>query len=92
MTDDGYTRIGWRTEKRTPCRFGSRNHQHSAVVVGPTKLQGTNVHVPDLRAGFSYVLAALAAQGDSTVTGISLLDRGYENFREKLIGVGAQLR
>jgi UDP-N-acetylglucosamine 1-carboxyvinyltransferase len=47
---------------------------------------------PDLRAGFSYVLAALAAQGDSTVTGISLLDRGYENFREKLIGVGAQLR
>jgi UDP-N-acetylglucosamine 1-carboxyvinyltransferase len=77
---------------RTPCRFGSRNHQHSAVVVGPTKLQGTTVHVPDLRAGFSYVLAALAAQGPSTVTGISLLDRGYENFRDKLIGVGAKLR
>lgn len=77
---------------RTPCRFGSRNHRHSAVVVGPAKLQGTNVHVPDLRAGFSYVLAALAAQGDSTVTGVSLLDRGYENFREKLICVGAKLR
>lgn len=77
---------------RTPCRFGSRNHRHSAVVVGPAKLQGTNVHVPDLRAGFSYVLAALAAQGDSTITGVSLLDRGYENFREKLIGVGAKIR
>jgi UDP-N-acetylglucosamine 1-carboxyvinyltransferase len=50
------------------------------------------VHVPDLRASFSYVLAALAAQGDSTVTGVSLLDRGYENFRDKLIGVGAKLR
>jgi UDP-N-acetylglucosamine 1-carboxyvinyltransferase len=77
---------------RTPCRFGARNHRHSAVIVGPAKLQGTNVHVPDLRAGFSYVLAALAAQGDSTITGISLLDRGYENFREKLISVGAKLR
>lgn len=77
---------------RTRCRFGSRNHRHSAVVVGPTKLQGTTVQVPDLRAGFSYVLAALVAQGDSTVTGVSLLDRGYENFREKLLGVGVKLR
>jgi UDP-N-acetylglucosamine 1-carboxyvinyltransferase len=77
---------------RTRCRFGSRNHRHSAVVVGPTKLQGTTVQVPDLRAGFSYVLAALVAQGDSTVTGVSLLDRGYENFRAKLLGVGVKLR
>ncbi len=77
---------------RNPCRFGARNHRHSAVIVGPTKLQGTTVHVPDLRAGFSYVLAALAAQGDSTITGISLLDRGYESFRDKLLAVGARLK
>lgn len=75
-----------------PCRFGSRNRRHSAVVVGPTKLEGTTLHVPDLRAGFSYVLAALAAQGDSVITGASLLDRGYENFRDKLLAVGAKLR
>ena len=68
----------------TPCRFGSRNHRHSAVIVGPAKLQGTDLHVPDLRAGFSYVLAALSAQGTSTISGASLLDRGYENFRAKL--------
>jgi UDP-N-acetylglucosamine 1-carboxyvinyltransferase len=76
----------------TPCRFGSRNHRHSAVVIGPVKLEGTTLHVPDLRAGFSYVLAALAAQGDSVITGASLLDRGYENFRDKLFAVGAKLR
>ena len=76
----------------TACRFGSRNHRHSAVIVGPAKLQGTDLHVPDLRAGFSYVLAALSAQGNSTISGASLLERGYENFREKLIAVGARLR
>jgi len=75
-----------------PCRFSLCNHQHSAVVVGPTKLQGTSLHVPDLRAGFSYVLAALAAHGDSVITGACLLDRGYENFREKLLAVGADIR
>ena len=75
----------------TPCRFGSRNHRHSAVIVGPAKLQGTDLHVPDLRAGFSYVLAALSAQGTSTISGASLLDRGYENFRAKLLAVGAKL-
>jgi UDP-N-acetylglucosamine 1-carboxyvinyltransferase len=75
----------------TPCRFGSRNHRHSAVIVGPAKLQGTDLHVPDLRAGFSYVLAALSAQGSSAISGASLLDRGYENFRDKLLAVGAKL-
>jgi len=75
----------------TACRFGLRNHRHSAVIVGPAKLQGTDLHVPDLRAGFSYVLAALAAQGHSTISGASLLDRGYENFRDKLLSVGAKL-
>ncbi|HVQ96607.1 MAG TPA: UDP-N-acetylglucosamine 1-carboxyvinyltransferase [Mycobacteriales bacterium] len=75
----------------THCRFGFRNHRHSAVIVGPAKLLGTDLHVPDLRAGFSYVLAALSAQGNSTISGASLLDRGYENFREKLLSVGAKL-
>jgi len=75
----------------TPCRFGSRNHRHSAVIVGPAKLQGTDLHVPDLRAGFSYVLAALSAPGTSTISGAELLDRGYENFRAKLLAVGAKL-
>ena len=60
---------------------------HSLVVVGPTKLHGTELHVPDLRAGFSYVIAAAAASGTSTLTGADLLDRGYESLREKMAAV-----
>ncbi|MDH3754748.1 MAG: UDP-N-acetylglucosamine 1-carboxyvinyltransferase [Acidimicrobiia bacterium] len=72
----------------TTCRFARGNHPHSIVVVGPTKLQGTELHVPDLRAGFSYLIAAAAANGVSTITGIDLLDRGYENLRGKMATVG----
>jgi UDP-N-acetylglucosamine 1-carboxyvinyltransferase len=72
-----------------PCRFGQRNFQHSAVVSGPTKLQGAEITVPDLRAGFSYLIAALAAEGTSKVHGIGLIERGYEHFQDKLDAVGA---
>jgi UDP-N-acetylglucosamine 1-carboxyvinyltransferase len=73
------------------CRFGQRNHQHSAVIVGPTSLRGTEIHIPDLRAGFSYVIAALVADGLSTITNIGLIRRGYENFEDKLLALGADL-
>jgi UDP-N-acetylglucosamine 1-carboxyvinyltransferase len=72
-----------------PCRFGQRNFQHSAVISGPTKLQGAEITVPDLRAGFSYLIAALAAEGTSRVHGIGLIERGYEHFQDKLDAVGA---
>jgi UDP-N-acetylglucosamine 1-carboxyvinyltransferase len=72
-----------------PCRFGQRNFQHSAVISGPTKLQGADITVPDLRAGFSYLIAALAANGTSRVRGIRLIERGYEHFQEKLDALGA---
>jgi UDP-N-acetylglucosamine 1-carboxyvinyltransferase len=72
-----------------PCRFGQRNFQHSAVISGPTKLQGAEITVPDLRAGFSYLIAALTADGTSRVHGIGLIERGYEHFQDKLDAVGA---
>ncbi len=72
-----------------PCRFGQRNFQHSAVISGPTKLHGADITVPDLRAGFSYLIAALAADGTSRVRGIGLIERGYEHFRDKLDALGA---
>ncbi|MGO2943936.1 MAG: UDP-N-acetylglucosamine 1-carboxyvinyltransferase [Brevibacterium aurantiacum] len=75
----------------TPCRFGRRNYQHSAVVSGPTELTGTRIDVPDLRGGFSHLIAALAARGTSQVHGIELINRGYENFIDKLIGLGAEV-
>jgi len=73
------------------CRFGQRNHLHSAVIVGPTPLRGTEIHVPDLRAGFSYVIAALVADGVSTITNVGLIRRGYESFEDKLRALGADL-
>ncbi len=72
-----------------PCRFGQRNFYHSAVISGPTKLRGAEIRVPDLRGGFSHVVAALAAEGDSRVSNVQLISRGYENFYDKLRSLGA---
>ena len=72
-----------------PCRFQQRNYKHSAVIFGPTPLTGRDIDVPDLRGGFSHLIAALAAKGPSDVRGISLIDRGYADFRGKLEALGA---
>ncbi len=73
------------------CRFGQRNYLHSAVVVGPTPLRGERIHIPDLRAGFSYVIAALVAEGVSTLEGVQVIGRGYENLLPKLTALGAEI-
>lgn len=73
-----------------PCRFGARNYRHSAVVSGPAKLTGADITVPDLRGGFSHLIAALAADGTSRVHGIGIIDRGYEHFQAKLDALGAR--
>ena len=73
-----------------PCRFGQRNFYHSAVVSGPTPLEAADIEVPDLRGGFSHLIAALAAKGTSAVKGIDLIDRGYESFADKLTALGAE--
>lgn len=72
------------------CRFGQRNFYHSAVISGPTPLEAADIEVPDLRGGFSHLIAALAARGTSAVRGITLIDRGYENFVGKLTDLGAK--
>lgn len=72
------------------CRFGRRNYNHSAVISGPKALHGAEITVPDLRGGFSYLIAALAAEGVSAIHGIDLIDRGYESFRDKLTALGAE--
>lgn len=74
------------------CRFGQKNHLHSAVITGPTKLHAADITIPNLRAGFSYVIAALAAEGTSTLHNMSLISRGYEDFKRKLRGLGAQIQ
>ena len=72
-----------------PCRFGQRNFNHSAVITGPTKLHGADIEVPDLRGGFSHLIAALTASGTSTVSNVGIISRGYENFITKLQLLGA---
>ncbi|CAM5641727.1 UDP-N-acetylglucosamine 1-carboxyvinyltransferase [Streptomyces narbonensis] len=59
--------------------------------LGTDELQGADLVIPDLRGGFSYLIAALAAQGTSRVHGIELINRGYENFMEKLVELGAKV-
>lgn len=72
------------------CRFGRSNYNHSAVISGAKALHGADITVPDLRGGFSYLIAALGAEGVSTIRGIDLIDRGYESFRDKLTALGAE--
>lgn len=71
------------------CRFGQRSFYHSAVIQGPSPLHAADVEVPDLRGGFSYLIAALAAEGTSIISGIDIIDRGYEHFMHKLRCLGA---
>jgi len=75
----------------TPCRFGQRNFYHSAVISGPTPLHGADISVPDLRGGFSHLIAALAAEGTSNVSGVDVISRGYEHFLTKLHQLDARV-
>lgn len=74
-----------------PCRFASQNFEHSIIVRGPTPLVGTSIKVPDLRAGFAYVMAALLAEDETTISGVHFLDRGYEDIVGKLQSLDAQV-
>jgi UDP-N-acetylglucosamine 1-carboxyvinyltransferase len=74
------------------CRFTTLSHPHSAVIFGPTKLRGASINIPDLRAGFVYLIAAAIAEGESIITGIHHVERGYEHIEEKLKGVGVQIQ
>ena len=63
----------------------------SAIVRGVPKLHGAEVMATDLRASMSLVLAGLAAEGETTVSRVYHLDRGYERLEEKLQAVGADI-
>lgn len=74
-----------------PCRFANKDHLHSCIVRGPSKLRGASVVIPDLRAGFAYVIAALVADGTSELSGLRYIERGYANIPEKLEAIGATI-
>jgi UDP-N-acetylglucosamine 1-carboxyvinyltransferase len=70
------------------CRFHDTNHLHSAVVHGPSKLVGAEVHVPDVRTGYSSVIAASIAEGSSVLLDVESLERGYDEPLARLQSIG----
>lgn len=65
---------------------------NSAIMFGPASLTGANVAATDLRAAAALVLAGLVAEGETRVSNLQYLDRGYYNFTEKLRDLGANIR
>ena len=64
---------------------------HRAVVVGPSRLHAGHVESPDIRAGMALLIAALGAEGESTIYNIGQIERGYERIDERLRGLGAHI-
>jgi UDP-N-acetylglucosamine 1-carboxyvinyltransferase len=64
---------------------------HRVVVTGPATLYGERLESPDIRAGMAMVLAALCAEGTSTIGNIRQIDRGYERIDERLQALGAAI-
>lgn len=73
------------------CRFHDTNARHSAIVRGISKLRGAEVEVPDVRAGFSSVIAAATAEGTSLLRGIHHLERGYDRPFEGFTALGLHI-
>ena len=64
---------------------------HRAVVTGPAALYGQRLESPDIRAGMAMVIAALCAEGRSSIGNIGQIDRGYERIDERLRALGASI-
>jgi UDP-N-acetylglucosamine 1-carboxyvinyltransferase len=64
---------------------------HRAVVTGPAQLYGQRLESPDIRAGMAMLIAALCAEGESTIGNIGQIDRGYESIDERLRALGAAI-
>jgi UDP-N-acetylglucosamine 1-carboxyvinyltransferase len=64
---------------------------HRVVVTGPARLYGERLESPDIRAGMAMLIAALCAEGTSTIGNVRQIDRGYERIDERLRGLGASI-
>jgi UDP-N-acetylglucosamine 1-carboxyvinyltransferase len=64
---------------------------HRVLVTGPSRLHGTNLASPDIRAGMALLIAALCAKGESVIHNAQTIDRGYERIEERLRALGADI-
>lgn len=84
-------RLEWMIELRKMGASVELPDAHHAIVDGPAHLTGAEVEISDLRAGASLILAALAADGTSTIHGGHHVRRGYENIEKKFLDLGARI-
>jgi UDP-N-acetylglucosamine 1-carboxyvinyltransferase len=92
--------LGARTQIEThclgsvECRFRGRDFPHSAIILGPTPLKsdGLTLDVPDLRAGLAYVMAATLAEGETRITTVQRIERGYGNLITRAKGLSLDIR
>ncbi|MEO7368667.1 MAG: UDP-N-acetylglucosamine 1-carboxyvinyltransferase [Gemmatimonadaceae bacterium] len=64
---------------------------HRAIVAGPSKLRGATLDSPDIRAGMALLIAALCAEGSSTINNVNQIERGYERIDDRLRALGANV-
>jgi UDP-N-acetylglucosamine 1-carboxyvinyltransferase len=64
---------------------------HRAVVTGPSRLAGSDLVSPDVRAGMAMLIAAMCAQGRSCIQNVYQIERGYENLTQRLQSLGARI-
>ncbi len=76
--------------RKMGCNF--RVEGNIAIIEGTDHYEGASMSAPDLRAGAALVIAALAAEGFSTLDQIQYIERGYEDFPEKLVSLGGRIR
>lgn len=91
-------KLGGKTQLTThclgsvPCRYLDHGHEHSAIIMGPTPFHNADeIAIPDLRAGLAYVIAAAIAPGETLVTGIPFLERGYGDIVPRLTAMNLQI-
>ncbi len=83
--DDPKTYYDFNPESDKPEYF------HGVKIYGPTKLKATDFTISDLRAGANATLAALAAEGTSTINNVEFIERGYEKLADRLKALGADI-
>lgn len=91
ITDNIYSSRFKHTDELRRMGANVRVEGRSAIVEGPTALQGTKVKATDLRAGASLVVAGLMADGITEISDIYHIERGYEQLEQKLISLGASI-
>ncbi len=91
ITENVYERRFKYIDELTRMGADIKNEGNAAIINGVARLTGAPVAGSDLRATAALVLAGLAAEGQTEVSGIPYLDRGYENFEAKLQAVGANV-